>query len=205
MTQANAVVGTGYLSRARWWVGGLGLVAALLAATSTFNAYASHEGHVGGKHEQMAGAWGMGGGLPPLAGKHAERLYKRLNVTEAQKAQLQALFQFHRDEMSQSKEAHQALHQDMKALLRQPTMDEAALQALRTRMLAHHQDMAAKRWDLGVSMARVLTPLQRQQLADMMDKREARAHGHRKNAHMENPMSHHRLPGAAQGVASQAQ
>lgn len=205
MTQTSTASGSTYLSRARWWVGGLGMVAALLAAMSTFNVYAGHDGHRGDKHGHMAAAWGMGGVWLPLAGKHAERFYKRLDVTEAQKAQLQALTKSHHDDMRKSKEAHQALHQDMKTLMRQPTMDEAALQALRARMLAHQQDMAAKRWDLGVSLARVLTPEQRQQLSDMMDKREARAHRHMKHAGMDNHMSHHGLPQATQGVASQAQ
>lgn len=211
MTQTNITTESNYLSRARWWVGGLGVAAALLAAMSTFNVYAGHGERHHHKHGEMEASMAMGG-LPPLAGKHADRIYKRLNVTDEQKAQLQALAKSHKESMAQQRQVHQALHQDMKALLRQPTIDETALQSLRARMLAHHQEVAAKRWDLAAGMARVLTPAQRLQLADMMDKREARAKDRKKDrmkAHEKNSADGHHanrhVPQPVQGVASQAQ
>ena len=199
MTETTTAHARTYLSTARWWVGGLGVAAALMASMVAFNAHAEHGGRDHPRHmmgEAGGGAaFGMAG-LPPLAGRHAERFYKRLNVTDEQKAQLQALAKAQKDDMHKQREAHQALHQDMKAMLRQPNMDDAALQTLRAKVLAHHQDMAAKRWDMGVNMARVLTPEQRQQMADMMDKREAR---------MKDKKAHHPAHPSEPGLATKPQ
>ena len=205
MTDSTKAVSRNYLSAARWWVGGLGVAAAIMASMVAFNAHAEHggQGHGRHMHGESGGFAAMGmGGLPPLAGRHAERFYKRLNVTDAQKAQLQALGNAQKEDMVKQREAHHALHQDIKQALRQPTLDDAALQNLRAKVLAHHQDMAAKRWEAGVSMARVLTPEQRQQLADMMDKREARAKDH--NDHKERS-DKHQAHQSGQGVATPAQ
>jgi periplasmic protein CpxP/Spy len=199
MTKTTTSHARTYLSTARWWVGGLGVAAALMASMTAFNAHAEHGGRDHQRH--MMGEVGGGAafgmvGLPPLAGRHAERFYKRLNVTDEQKAQLQDLAKAQKEDMLKQREAHQALHQDMKAMLRQPNIDDAALQTLRAKVLAHHQEMAAKRWDMGVSMARVLTPEQRQQLADMMDKREAR---------MKDKKAHHRAHSSEPGLATKPQ
>lgn len=163
------------LQRLRWWVGGLGIAAAIMVAFTAFNAHAGYEHDAkGGPHAMRPHDGGPMLGLPMLEGRHGRRLMDRLDMTQAQKDQLQALSQAHRADMAQQFAAHKALRDEMTALLKQPALDDAALDALRAKMLAHHQEMAAKRWDLGVSMARVLTAEQRLKLADIMAQHEAR-------------------------------
>ncbi len=163
---------TSVLTRVRWVAGSLVLVAGLVAATTAINAHAEHQG----RSEHAPGA-GMMMGMPmmgmPMGGGHMDHWFKRLNVTDAQKTQFEALAKQQREDMMQSRPTHQALHQEMLALLKQPTIDDASVQVLRAKVLAQHQEMMAKRWQAGVDMVRILNVTQRQQLADMLSKRMA--------------------------------
>ncbi len=179
----NALPGkTSVMTRMRWAAGSLALVAGLIAATTAINAYAEHgqdaqgEHHGWREHTPEPGA-GMMMGMPmmgiPMGGGHMAHWFKRLNVTDAQKSQFEALAKKQHEDMMQSHASHQALHQEMLALLKQPTIDDASVQTLRAKVLAHHQEMMAKRWQTGVDMVRILNVTQRQQLADMLSKRMA--------------------------------
>jgi periplasmic protein CpxP/Spy len=173
----SAVAMPSFLARMRWAMGGVVLAVGAMAGMAAF---AAHEGgHHGACAAKSAGGMLMG---MPMEGRHQARWFKQLNVTDAQKTQLEALAKSQRDAMGQAREAHQALHQEMLALLKQPTLDDAAVQTLRAKVLAHHQEMLAKRWQAGVDMARLLTPEQRQKLADTMRKRMAHGHaGHERH------------------------
>jgi periplasmic protein CpxP/Spy len=165
------------LLRMRWALGGLAVIGGLMAATATFDARAEHQQEAQERHH---GGAGMMMGLP-MQGHRMDRMYKRLNVSDAQKTQLQALAKSQQADMMQARQTHQALHQEMLNLLKQPTMDDASVQTWRTKVLAHHQEMMAKRLQAGVDMARVLTAPQRQQLAELLGKRMAgkgKHHGH---------------------------
>jgi Spy/CpxP family protein refolding chaperone len=163
-----------WMSRARGLTAVLGIGAALMAAAVSFDARAAahcmHKGPADGGPANGAPAemW-----MGPLGsqGKHAERLHKRLNITPEQQAKLQDLAKAQQAERQAQQATHQALHKDMQAFLSQPTWNEAEEKTLRARALAMHQDMAEKRWQHKMDMAKVLTPEQRKQAMTMMEKR----------------------------------
>ncbi len=175
----NAVASqTSWLTRMRWVAGSLALVAGLVAATTAINAHAERGQDTQGEHQGWRehapkhGADMMMG--IPMGGRHMAHWFKRLNVTDAQKTQFEAMAKKQHEDMMQSRAANQALHQEMLTLLKQPTIDDASVQTLRAKVLANHQEMMAKRWQAGVDMAQMLNVTQRQQLAEMMSKRMAR-------------------------------
>jgi Spy/CpxP family protein refolding chaperone len=64
-------------------------------------------------------------------------------------------------------------------LLAQPTVDARAVEALRQKMLAQH-DQASQRWTQALlEISRVLTPEQRQQAAERLRQRLAMVQRHR--------------------------
>lgn len=167
-----------WMSRVRGLTAVLGVGAALMAAAVSFDARAeSHRMHKGDADGSPPAEMWMG----PLGGqgKHAERLYKRLNITPEQQTRLQALAQTQKAERQAARATHQALHKDMQAFLSQSTWDEAQEKTLRARALALHQDMAEKRWQHMMDMSKVLTPEQRKQVMSMMEKRMAHHKGMR--------------------------
>lgn len=180
-TQQARTVQTNWLQRVRGATVVLGVGAALMAAAASFDVHAeSHRMHKGDNDGAPAEMW-----MGPLGGqgKHAERFYKRFNITPEQQVRLQALAKTQKTERAAARVTHQALHKDMQAFLNQPTWDEAQEKTLHARAMALHQDMSEKRWQHMMAMAKVLTPEQRKQVTTMMEKRMSQHENKRDHQH----------------------
>ena len=129
------------------------------------------------RHQEMQA---MHNGDPSAHIDHVlKHLYVDLDATDAQKAQIDPLV---RQAMQDLKPMHTQLHDahaKVLAALTQPTIDRAALEASRAQAL-QLADQASKRLvQLVADVGDVLTPAQRQKLADHLRKMHggARHHG----------------------------
>jgi Spy/CpxP family protein refolding chaperone len=143
------------------------------------------EGWHGGPGGYGAGpGMGMHGGAGPGMGMHGGammggRWLDGVNASAEQKAQVQAIWQAARADLRASRESGRTLHDQMRSLLAQPSIDAAAVEAVRQQMLALH-DQASKRMSQAmIDASKVLSPEQRKQLADQMAQRRALMERHR--------------------------
>ena len=121
-------------------------------------------------HGAMAATGGVGG-LVMAHPRQLERLFDGIGATAEQRAQIRQIADAARAELRAQREAGAPLHDQAQTLFAQPTVDEAAVEALRRQMLARH-DEASKRWMQALlDMSRVLTPEQRQALAERLAQR----------------------------------
>ena len=112
------------------------------------------------------GQMGMHGG--PMV---SDRLLDAVGATADQKTRVHDIFKAAQDDMRKQREAGGDLHQQMMQLMTAPQVDAAAAEALRQQQLAR-QDVASKRMLQAMLDARaVLTPEQRQKLAERMKSR----------------------------------
>ena len=112
------------------------------------------------------GQMGMHGG--PMV---SDRLLDAVGATADQKTRVHDIFKAAQDDMRKQREAGGDLRQQMMQLMTAPQVDAAAAEALRQQQLARH-DVASKRMLQAMLDARaVLTPEQRQKLAERMKSR----------------------------------
>lgn len=137
------------------------------------HAEAQHGAH-GGKsmgRRHMSGMPMDGMGLGMGHGRHAERLLDSVGATAEQKAQIRQIGEAARSELQAQRGSGADLREQARSLMTQPEIDANAVEALRQQMLARH-DQASKRMSQAmVDMARVLTPDQRQALAQRLTQR----------------------------------
>ena len=115
-----------------------------------------------------------GYGMTPLRGHGIERMLASVDASAEQRAQIEQITLAARAEAKGQVEARRALHEQMRALFAQPTVDANALEALRQQMLAQHDRDSQRRMQTMLEISRVLTPEQRQQLAERMQQRTER-------------------------------
>ncbi len=129
-----------------------------------------HSGHGGGRH-----GGDMHGGFPG----YSQRMLDDVKATPEQRSQLKQIMEATRKDMQAQRAAGASLRDETARLLAQPTVDAAALEALRQKKMAHH-DQASKRMNQALlDASRVLTPQQRQQLAERMQQRRQMGERHR--------------------------
>jgi len=122
-------------------------------------------------HGPMGGSGGHGGAGGGMFDGMMTRMLDRVNATPEQRTQIQQIRQKQAGEMRGQREAGRALRQQLMAQFAQPTVDAAAVEALRQQQLAMH-DAASKRMTAAMlEVSRVLTPEQRKQMADHMTQR----------------------------------
>jgi Spy/CpxP family protein refolding chaperone len=166
---------------ARFYLAGLSLALAGAFATGVQAAPGGHGGMMG--HGGMLAQGPMGGpGGPGGHGGHGSHgggmfegmmtgMLDRVNATPEQRTQIQQIIQTQANEMRAQHQAGRALRQQSMALFAQPTVDAAAVEALRQQQLAMH-DAAGKRMTTAMlEISRVLTPEQRKQMSDHMAQR----------------------------------
>ena len=119
-----------------------------------------------------------GHGMGPLAGHGMGRMLDGVNASAEQRAQIEQITQAARDEMRAQFQARRALREQAMALFAQPTVDAAAAEALRQQMLAQHDRDSQRMMQTMLEVSRVLTPEQRQQLAERMQQRGERMKRH---------------------------
>ncbi len=131
-------------------------------------------GHAGG-HGGHGGHGMMGHGMGMMGG----RLLESVGATEQQRQQIQAIMAAAHKDLQAQREGGKALHEQMRAAFTATTVDARVVEALRQQMLARH-DAASKRMSQAmIDAAAVLSPEQRQKLADKMAQRKALAERHR--------------------------
>lgn len=139
----------------------------LLAGGLAFNVQAASAGHGGAGHPAM--------GAP----RHIERMLDQVQASDEQRSQIQAIVSAARADLQAQRGAEPGLHLEMAKLFAQPNVDARAVEALRQQMLARH-DQASQRWTRAMlDISRVLTPEQRQQVAERMSQRQAMMQRHR--------------------------
>lgn len=143
-------------------------------------------------HGTRAGYGPMGGGMaagmgPVLAGPLADdparlelwldRMAQRLQLQPSQRDDIRRIVQGAAQDLRPLRDEARALHEERQRLWAQPALDEAAIQTHRQRSQAVHERLSARAQQAMLEAARVLTPEQRQRLAQGMDRRGAHRHG----------------------------
>ncbi|MFG6485948.1 Spy/CpxP family protein refolding chaperone [Roseateles sp. BYS78W] len=124
---------------------------------------------------------GPQGGPPPMGlfGGHIEHVLDLVGATDSQRSQIEAIFKAAHEDLKGQHEAGRKLHEQLGTLYTAANIDAAAIESVRAQISAQ-QDVASKRLSQAtIDAARVLTPEQRAKIADVAQKRQARAAAHR--------------------------
>ncbi|MFM8898518.1 MAG: Spy/CpxP family protein refolding chaperone [Burkholderiales bacterium] len=135
-------------------------VVVALASTVALSAWAQPPGGGGGMHG------GMWGGQP----QRMERLLSSINATDDQKARIQQIMQKAMGDMAGQREAGRALKDQARAIFTAPTVDANAAEQVRQQMLAQHDQGSRRMMAAMLEVSQVLTPAQRAQMAEQMQK-----------------------------------
>jgi protein CpxP len=142
--------------------------AALLVAvlgTLTLSAWAQPGGHHGGP-----GMHGGGAGMM-FSGRGLDRMLDSVNATTEQRAQIKQIAERARADLKAQHEASRAGREQMMKLFTAPVVDANAVEAARQQNMQRHDEASRRMTQAMVEASRVLTPEQRQQLADRAAKR----------------------------------
>ncbi len=142
--------------------------------------YGGPGGH--GGHGMMGGPGGPGGagmGFGMGHPRQVERMLDSVNASAEQRSQIQQILQAARTDLQAQREAGRALHDQMRALFTQPTVDARAVETLRQQKLAQHDQASKRMSQVMIDVSRVLTVEQRKTLADRMGQRRAWMEQHR--------------------------
>ena len=150
------------------------VVGALCAGAIALPALAQPMGPAG-----HAGQWHHGMGMdgahsPERMARHIDHMLDGLKATDAQRSQIKQIAQAAATDIKAQHAAGKALHERATQLLTAPTVDAAAIEAVRQQMLQHHDQVSRRMTQALVDAANVLTPEQRAKLAQrMQDRRDS--------------------------------
>lgn len=125
-----------------------------------------------GPHEGRRGGKG-GMGLSP-------RMLDAIKATPEQRTQIRQIMDAARKDMQGQRQSRQALKDEASRVFSQPGVDAGAAEALRQKMLAQHDQMSKRRMQAMVEVAKVLTPDQRRQLAELRKRGDDMRERHRR-------------------------
>ncbi len=116
-----------------------------------------------GPHRAMAHRMGPGheGG-----GMLSDRLLDSVGASADQKARIKDIMGRARDDMRKQREADKGLHQQMMGIMAAPQVDAAAAESLRQQLAARHEQASKRHLQALLDASAVLTPEQRQKLAE---------------------------------------
>jgi Spy/CpxP family protein refolding chaperone len=152
---------------------GTGVFVALAGTTMPSAQAAPMDGHrhggmmggpMAGHHGGMTG--GMAGGM--MSGPRAERMLEAAGASAEQRAQIKQIMDAARADLQAQRESGRALHEQMRQLFTQPTVDANVAEALRQQQLARHDAASKRMMQAMIDASRVLTPEQRAKLAEMV-------------------------------------
>ena len=121
-----------------------------------------------------AGPWHHGGGMyggGMMMGRGLDRMLDSVDATAEQRAQIKQISEAARADLQAQRESGAALREQARDLFVQPTVDPAAAEALRQHMLARVDQASQRTMQAMLDVSRVLTPEQRQTLAERMKER----------------------------------
>ncbi|MCW5633342.1 MAG: Spy/CpxP family protein refolding chaperone [Rubrivivax sp.] len=125
------------------------------------------------------GAYGAYGGPGRSGGRHGARALDSVGATAEQKTQLRQIMDSARADLKPLREAARGLHQQLRGLFAQPTVDANAAEALRQQLQANREQASKRMMQAMIESSRVLTPEQRKQLADRTEQRRSMMQRHR--------------------------
>ena len=136
----------------------------------------------GGPMGDMGGMADMGGGpgMPMMGGRHGERVLDSVGATAEQKTQLRQIRDGAHADLKPLREAARTLHQQMRALFTQPTVDARAVEALRQQLQANREQASKRMTQAMLDASRVLSPEQRKQMAEQMNQRSEMMQRHQR-------------------------
>lgn len=117
---------------------------------------------------------GHGGGMmggPIMGGMHSERMLDAVNATADQRAQVKQIMDAARTDMKAQRQAGRPLHDQMRQLFAQPTVDARVAETLRQQLMAQHDQASKRMMQAMLDISRVLTPEQRAKMAEMAAQR----------------------------------
>ena len=156
----------------------LALTAVLaISATALQSAHAAPGAYAGG-HGGSHGA-SFGGGQGMGSPRQMDRMLDSVDATPEQRAQIKQIVASAREAGRALRAQGQALRDQSAALFAQPNVDARAAEALRQQMLAQHDQASQRRMQTMLDISRVLSPEQRQKLAERMKQRGAMMERHR--------------------------
>jgi Spy/CpxP family protein refolding chaperone len=176
MTELNnklpdvAGASSGRANRVRRWAVGLSLAAMAGAASLAVAAGGDHgrggdRGGPGMMHEA------------PMAGRGLDRMLDAVKATDAQRTQIKKIMDAAHQDMRAQHEAGRANRDKMLSLFAAPTVDAAAVEALRQQTVAQHDQGSKRMTQALLEASKVLTPAQRAQAAEAMKQRAERRGG----------------------------
>lgn len=175
MTQPVVAASSDKSARRRSFKGlAMGLVLGIAAAASVpvLAVGMGYHGPHGGHH--MMGGGGFMGGSPERVDRMVERMLEGIDATEQQRTQIRQIAQAAAKDLQGQREAGRKLHEQMRTLFTQPTVDAAAVESLRQQSVAHMDAVSRRTTQAMVDAARVLTPEQRAQIGQRMAERQRR-------------------------------
>ncbi len=126
----------------------------------------THEGHMGHRGH---GAMMQGGGMGMMG--MSPRMLDAAKATPEQRTQIQQIMAAAHKDMQAIHEGGRTLRTELMAAFAQPNVDAQAVEAIRQKQLALHDQASKRHLQAALDVSRVLTPDQRKQLADGMNKR----------------------------------
>lgn len=119
---------------------------------------------------------GPAGGMMMWGGPQMGRMLERVGATPEQRSQIEKIAEAARTDLRALHETTRTLREQARQLFVQPSVDEAAAEALRQQMLVQHDKASQRSLQAMLEVSRVLTPEQRQQLAAQMKQRRGGMH-----------------------------
>lgn len=147
----------------RRWLAGLGAALAIGAVSLSMARAQAPAGEPGG---QM-GAFGRGEGFMAF---RIQRLLDRVGATDSQKSQIKAIWEGLRPQLKALHQQHAQLRQQIGQVISAPTIDTAQVEKLRQQSVQVMDKLSSVITQGVVSSAQVLTPDQRKQALEEMQK-----------------------------------
>lgn len=165
MAQTSTLTPRSAASRGARLAGAALLVAVLGTLTLSAWAQPGAGGHRGG-HGMHGGGAGM-----MFSGRGLDRMLDSVNASTEQRAQIKQIAERARADLKTQHEASRANREQMMKLFTAPVVDANAVEAARQQNMQRHDQASRRMTQAMVEASRVLTPEQRQQLADRAGKR----------------------------------
>jgi Spy/CpxP family protein refolding chaperone len=113
-----------------------------------------------------------------LGGRGLDRMLDGVNASTEQRSQVKAIVERAMTDLKAQREAGKGTRQQFMTLFTQPTVDANAAEALRAQRMQQHDQASKRVLQAMLDISRVLTPEQRQQLAERMSQRRTMMERH---------------------------
>jgi Spy/CpxP family protein refolding chaperone len=126
----------------------------------------------------VAQAHGGGGGPEGFMAFRMHRILDKVGATDAQKAQIKAVWEGLRPQLKALHQQHAGLRQQITQAMTAATIDPAAIEKLRQQSVAAMDKLSSVMTQGFVETAKILTPEQRKQAAAEIEKAREQRHAH---------------------------